>query len=173
MYKNGSATSGKLFRKRNFVILFIAMIFIYSFGTIFLQNKRTKEWGKESRYFTDNFMELLTDKDYQGLFEKYTSYKGKNADDLKSSLNKLYQLFGDIKSYEYAGPSSSSAGQFGPLTSFYLIYHITFDSGKIYQGDFNIAIDRQTNAPETGKILSFGVSGDLEKNEMFYLRLFE
>lgn len=168
---NKSVLNRKLLQKRNVLILVIAIIFIYSFGTIFFTNMRNKKWGDELRHYTDNFIELLIDQNYQSLFEKYASCTGKDVEDLKNSFEELYQSFGIIKSYKYAGASSSSYGQFGPLTSFYLNYQMTFDSGKIYQGDFKIAIDQKANAPEHQKILGFGVNGDLDKDEIFYIPL--
>lgn len=171
MNKRASSKIGKLFRKKNLFILLIAIIFIYSFETVVFHNMKTKKWSKESKLFTDNFLELLMDKKYDELFKKYTAYRGNNIDDFRKEFDSLYHRFGNIKSYEYTGPSSSFAGQFGPVTSFYLNYHITFDSGKSYQGDFNIEIDRRINRPKIGKISAFGVTGNLEEKEIFYIRL--
>ena len=176
MNNNPSQRTEILFRKKTvllFGVLLIVVILVYFFGTAVFHNRKIQNWGEEVKPFTDSFLELLMSSKYDQLCKKYCGYDTKKADDIKKEFEKLYHMFGNIKSYEYAGPSSSFAGEFGPVTSFYMNYRIAFDTGRTYEGDFDIAIDIERNRPDKGRILGFGVASNLNEDEMFYVSLFE
>ena len=152
-----------------FSILAAALLFYVFQDFIFPASK----WRKELRPYTDNFLEFLKNNNYDKLYSKYAFDSDMNRDSFEKEFEKLHNIFGRIESYSYKGTSTSHGGKNRVLTSFYIYYRIEFDSGKSYHGDFNIEIDRKINRPKIGKISAFGVTGNLEEKEIFYIRLIE
>ncbi len=93
-------------------------------------------WGEDSKPHTDNFLELLTDENYEGLSEKYGS--GMSPDALKKKFDRFHSLFGRIISYRYKRASASYDSRSGNLMGFSVSYQIDFDSAKNCRGVFGI-----------------------------------
>jgi len=158
--------------KRLFIYaLFICGVILLLYAFRDFLSHPTSEWRKESKLYTDNFLQLLKDDDYEELYRKYAADSDISVDVFKKELEKLNNVFGRIKSYNYRGASTSYEGGNRILTSFFIIYRMTLDNGKSYQGNFDIEIDKKTNKPKTGRIESFSVTGNLKEKEVFYLRL--
>lgn len=145
-----------------FIIILIIGYFIYS---IF----ESKQWSKESKPYTDNFMELLKDDNWEELYTKYAQYSGVELIEFKTNLSKLYNNFGKIVAYEYVQDAKAYSGK--TLTSFYIIYRLKVDSGRSFQGNINIEIDKNTNLPKPGRIKEFYIDGGSGEKDIFYLKL--
>jgi len=162
----------KLILKRK-LLLFLIIIVGLLFLPVVFDSLKLNEWAEGSRPFTDNFLYLLKQKEYDELFQKYFSDSGMPLGEMSRQFVKLHEMFGQITFYEYVSSSSTSFGQFGPLTGYSMYYQIKFDSGKTCQGNFGIEIDQNTNEPVAGKLISFTVLGNLSEGEIVQLMLKE
>lgn len=165
-------------KKRPLLTFLITIILLYTFGNLIFDTIKLSMLGKESKPYTDDFLELLKNENYEELYRKYAIESGINLNDFKKEIEKLHNIFGRIKSYKYAGVSASFGGMPGTYICFYIYYKIKFDSGKsehdtfgrTFLGyynppstSFSIEIDKEKNRPIRGRMLMFNVSGGFGK----------
>lgn len=155
----------KRFEKKYLIIFLIILIIGYFIYSVI----ESKQWGKESKPYTENFLKLLKNDNYGELYTKYAKNSGMELAEFKSVLSRLHDNFGRIVTYECVQDAKAYSGK--TLTSFYIVYRIKFDSGGSFQGNFNIEIDKNSNFPSPGKIKEFHIVGGSGKKEEFYIKL--
>ena len=149
-------------RKINNKLLYgSAAVLVVFFSVYFLlENLKLYSYRKESKPYTDNFLNLLINKEYDKIYKTYFINNSGNFKDFKQKMDNLSNDFGNVVSYEYRRVTASKDGIFGNLLGVTISYNINFNDGKNYLGYFSIEIDKKTNRPKAGKILDFNISGD-------------
>lgn len=157
------------FVKRFWERFIIIAIIAFAIGYLIYSVIESMRWAKETKPYVNNFLELVANNDYDKLYVSYAKDSEIPISSFLLEFSTFHDKFGRITDYEFMQDSKTFNGN--KLIGFYMIYKIEFDSGRHFQGNFDIQIDENTNCPIAGKVKGFNFSGGDGKEYQFGMRL--